>query len=74
MPQQEKRTGTAGQKRNSWVRGNGPCSYRGELKRGISLNKKYLNRKVRHSRNDGLVGKSGWYRKICRTSDMVDFS
>ncbi len=41
--------GTAGYKRNSWMRGNGPCSMRGELKRGISMGKKVLNRKVRRA-------------------------
>ncbi|MDE7201975.1 MAG: hypothetical protein K2O91_08765 [Lachnospiraceae bacterium] len=43
MAQQERMPGTARVKRNCWMRGNGSYSYRGELKRGISLNKKYLN-------------------------------
>ena len=38
--------GAAREKRNCWRRGNGSYSFRGELKRGIALNKKYLNRKV----------------------------
>jgi len=47
MAQQERMSGAAREKRNCWRRGNGSYSYRGELKRGIALNKKYLNRKVR---------------------------
>lgn len=37
--------GTARIKRNSWNRGRGVYSMRGEMKRGITLNKKRLNRK-----------------------------
>ena len=49
MAMQQKSPGNAHQKRNCWQRGNGSYSMRGELRHGISLNKKYLNRKVRHS-------------------------
>lgn len=42
MPLQKPSPGTASEKRNSWVRGNGPCSMRGEKRRGISRNKKAL--------------------------------
>ena len=49
MAMQERMPGNAHQKRNCWQRGNGSYSMRGELRHGISLNKKYLNRKVRHS-------------------------
>ena len=72
MAQQEMMSGTVREKRNCWRRGNGSYSYRGELKRGISLNKKYLNRKVRHSAD--LVFKGHGYRKICRTVNIVDFT
>lgn len=51
--------GTARKKRNSWMRGNGANSMRGELRRGISMNKKILNRKVRRaSRLD--ISRSGY--------------
>lgn len=69
---QEKQPGTAGVKRNSWRRGNGAYSFRGELKHGIALNKKYLNRKVRRRHKTALRG--GSYKKICRTLRMVEFS
>lgn len=72
MAQQEKMLGTARVKRNCWRRGNGSYSYRGELKRGIALNKKYLKRKVRHSTD--IIPKGNGYRKICRTVDMVNFT
>lgn len=64
--------GTARIKRNSWNRGNGVYSMRGELKRGIAFNKKRLNRKVRYGRKCAL--KKGCYKRICRTANMVDFS
>ena len=48
MAMQERMPGNAHQKRNCWQRGRGSYSMRGELRRGISLNKKYLNRKVRY--------------------------
>lgn len=64
--------GTARYKRNSWMRGNGANSMRGELRRGISMRKKVLNRKVRRaSRLD--VRHSG-YKKVCPTLKMVDFT
>lgn len=69
---QEPMPGTARIKRNSWNRGSGVYSMRGELKRGIALNKKRLNRKVRHGRK--CAWKKGGYKRICRTADMVDFS
>ena len=74
MPQQEKMPGTAREKRNCWRRGRGSYSFRGELRRGIALNKKYLGRKVCRSTDVGFAPKGNGYRKICRTVDMVDFS
>ena len=74
MPQQERMPGTAGEKWNCWSRGNGPYSFHGELRRGISLNKKHLVRKVRRSADVEFAPKGTGYRKICRTVDMVDFS
>lgn len=54
------------------MRGNGANSMRGELRRGISMRKKVLNRKVRRaSRLD--VRHSG-YKKVCPTLKMVDFT
>lgn len=64
--------GTARYKRNSWMRGNGANSMRGELRRGISINKKILNRKVR--RASRLDIKHSGYKKVCPTLKMVDFS
>lgn len=72
MALEKKRSGTASHKRNSWSRGNGPNSMRGELKRGISLNKKRLNRIVRHRADQRL--QSADYRKVCKTLRMVDFT
>lgn len=72
MPLQKPKAGTAKVKRNCWERGNGSYSYRGELKHGISLNKRYLNRKVRHGTTEALKGNH--YRKICKTVYMVDFT
>lgn len=72
MPLEKKRKGTVREKRNCWSRGNGAYSYRGELKRGLSLNKKLLNRKVRRKADAVLKGSD--YRKICRTINMVEFT
>lgn len=72
MAMQKKSPGNAHQKRNCWIRGNGSYSFRGELRHGISLNKKYLNRKVRYSGKEAL--KRGNYRRIVRTLHMVDFT
>lgn len=44
----------------------------GELKHGLSLNRRYLNRKVRRYTGDALKGNQ--YRKICKTVYMVDFT
>ena len=72
MPQEKKRKGTAGEKRNCWGRGNGAYSYRGELKRSRSLNRKRLNRRVPHKADMALKG--GGYRKICRTINITEFT
>ena len=72
MPLQKPRSGTAREKRNCWLRGNGPNSYRGELKHGLSLNRRNLNKKVRCYNGDALKGNQ--YRKICKTVYMVDFT
>ena len=67
----QKRPGNAHDKRNSWERGKGSYSMRGELKRGIALRKRELNRKVRHSK---LLLQHGLYKRIKPTLQMVDFS
>lgn len=73
MPlQEEPRKGTAKEKRNCWSRGNGPYSYKGELKHGLSLNMRYLNGKVRRYAGDALKGSQ--YRRICKTVYMVNFT
>ena len=72
MALQRKQSGTAKVKRNSWARGKGAYSFRGELKRGISLNKKILNRRIRHGNIKDL--KNAEYRKTCRTINIVSFS
>lgn len=64
--------GTARKKRNSWMRGNGANSMRGELQRGISMRKKVLNRKVRWTPR--LDVRHSGYKKVCPTLKMVDFT
>ena len=72
MAMQQKSPGNAHQKRNCWQRCNGSYSMRGELRRGISLNKKYLNRKVRYGSKQAL--KRGDYKRVCKTLHLVEFS
>lgn len=72
MPLQKPSPGTASEKRNSWVRGNGPCSMRGEKRRGISRNKKLLNRKVQ--RKNKIALQYADYKRICRTLNMINFT
>lgn len=72
MPLQKPLSGTAAHKRNSWMRGNGSYSMRGEKKRDISRNKKYLNRKVR--RKNKIALHYADYKRICRTLKMIDFT
>ena len=77
MPMQKKCPGNARQKRNYWSRGSGPDSMKGELKGGIRLNKKRLNRKVRHQKildEDSIILRHSEYRHICRTGEMVNFT
>ena len=64
--------GTARIKLNKWCRGNGSYSARGELRAGISRNKKILNRKVR--RKSKVLLQNSNYKKVCRSGMMVDFS
>ena len=71
MALQQKKPGNINDKRNSWARGKGTYSMRGELKHGISLRKRKLNRKVRHSK---LMLQHGSYKRIEATLKMVDFS
>lgn len=71
MALQQKRPGSANDKRNSWSRGKGAYSMRGELKHGISLRKRELNRKVRHAK---LMLQHGSYKRIKSTLKMVNFT
>ena len=71
MMLQQKRSGNANDKRNSWERGKGAYSMRGELKHGIALRKRELNRKVRHAE---LTLRHSSYKRIKSTLKMVDFS
>lgn len=79
MPLQEKCQGTAAVKHNSWYRGNGANTMRGELKRGISLSRKQLNRKVRRQAEDNLknssykksAGQSIWWILLRNLNDSV---
>lgn len=71
MALQKKSLGNAQVKRNSWSRENGSYSYRGELRHGISQHKKELNRKVRHSK---ISMNNADYKKLVKTSDMVNFT
>lgn len=45
---------------------------RGELKRGISLKKRKLNKKVRHGTREAL--KNAEYKKVVKTLNEVDFT
>lgn len=45
---------------------------RGELKKGLSMNKRILNRKVRHAAKMEL--KKCSYKKIKKTINMIHFS
>ena len=72
MALQEAMPGTAKRKRNSWNRGNGPSSFGGELRGGISKKKKILNRKVRHQSKVLLQNTD--YKRICQTGKMVEFT
>lgn len=71
MAQPKPSPGNAHVKRNSWARGNGSYSYRGELRHGISMRKKELNRKVRHSKIDL---QNADYKRIVKTVNMVNFT
>ena len=64
MALQEAMPGTAKEKRS--------CSFRGELRGGISKKKKILNRKVRHQSKTLLQNAD--YKRICRTGRMVEFT
>lgn len=70
MSQQKKQPGNAQAKRNSWSRGKGKNSFRGELKHGIALRKRELNHKVR--RTEGALN-YGRYKRVKRTARMVNF-
>lgn len=72
MPMQKKSPDNVHCKCNSWTRGNGSHSMRGELKRGISRNKKRLNRKVRHKNNIALQHTD--YKQTCRTLNTINFT
>ena len=69
MAQPKPMPGAARAKRNSWTRGKGTGSYRGELKKGISRKKKYLNRKIRHNTDIAFHGNE--YRKVYKTSNIA---
>lgn len=71
MAQPKRSPGNAHEKRNSWARGNGSYSFRGELRRGISMRKKELNRKVRHSKVD--INNAD-YKRLVKTVRIVDFT
>ncbi len=71
MSQPKPSPGNAHTKRNSWVRGNGSYSYRGELRRGISIRKKELNRKVRHAKIDL---QNADYKRLVKTVNIADFT
>lgn len=49
-----------------------PGQHEGRTEKGLSLNRKTLNRKVRHQGKDAL--QHGDYKRVCRTLRMVDFT
>lgn len=70
---QQKRTpGIAGRKRNDWTRGNGAHTRTGELRKGISMNKRAYNRKIRHGNFDAL--KHGEYKRVYSLINAIKFS
>lgn len=71
MSQQKKQPGNAQAKRNSWSRGKGKNTFRGELKHGIALRKKELNRKVRYT--EGALN-YGLYKRVKRTAKIFNLS
>lgn len=72
MPLQKPMPGTARKRKENWVRGRGPGSMRGELKRGISLRKKQLNRKARYETKEAL--QHAEYKRVVRTLCEVEFT
>ena len=72
MALQKPMPGTARRRRADWVRGRGPGSMRGELKRGISLRRKQLNKKVRHGAKEAL--QHAEYKRVVKTLYEVDFT
>ena len=64
--------GNAAAKRNSWSHGRGRNSMWGELKHGIVIRKKQLNRRVRHHKMESM--QHGQYKRLSPTILMVDFS
>ncbi len=72
MPLQKKLPGSAAQRHDSWSSGRGRNSMRGELKRGIALRKKQLNRRVRHHKMESMQYSE--YKHLSPTILMVDFS
>ena len=63
--------GNAKEKRNCRSRGKGTDSFRGELKRGIRLNRKLLNRMARRSADIPMRGCG--YKKVASTEATVRF-
>ena len=72
MALQKPMPGTARRRRADWVRGRGPDGMRGELKQGISLRRKQLNRKVRHGTKEAL--QHAEYKRVVKTLYEVDFT
>ena len=72
MPLQKPMPGTARRRKTDWVRGRDPHCMRGELKRGISLRKKQLNKKARHGTKEALMNAE--YKRVVKTLRIVDFT
>ena len=72
MSLQKPMPGTARRRKADWGRGRGPGSMRGELKRGISLRRRQLNKKVRHGTKEAL--QHAEYKRVVKTLCEVDFT
>ena len=60
------RAGTAREKRNCWMRGNGAHSLRGELKVGRRMESRQNNRRVRHMpiTDDSVSPRGSHYKRV----------
>lgn len=63
-------TGSKNSAKKDWTYGRGPGSFRQEYRRSIKVNKRKLNRRVRHSE---VMSNGCYYKKLAREAayDML---